>query len=475
MNMPDESHNNIENTLKAYAKQRRAAAGEPLDMPSHTRAVLQREIAQRAAGARPAPQRWLERLVALWPRLAVGAAAMTAAAIAMVVLTDISKKAKPPVELAKAEPQVQAFGHLTRGGLETDPAATSGMKLADNRGLAEAQSKAAGSVGLVVDEKLKETDKLQTAATVTMAKVEMARAAPARVNQQVAAMTAAPAPAEKPPAAAAPGAPAVMPAPADVSKAELADTTRVVTAGVSNMAPLSQRLRFAQIVGDQEVEPAKRSSEPQPQPQPPAVLASFQLEQVGDRVVITDTDGSIYEGQIQLASASQQQVALERRTSRARRAPTRAPAPRQVMTQAGEFVWRERDATVSRRLESGSTGQQLFFTATGTNRSVNQRVVVNGVLSSPADGTLAYGAVAGGGRMTFDSIPVGKMASAAAPATSAVSDSNAVTTKGGQLVLPAATATGPVPAMPQASAQIEGTLRVGNAPETELNAVGVGP
>ncbi|MFA5192161.1 MAG: hypothetical protein WC740_15670 [Verrucomicrobiia bacterium] len=474
--MPDESHNNIENTLKAYAKQRRAAAGEPLDMPSHTRAVLQREIAQRAAGARPAPQRWLERLVALWPRLAVGAAAMTAAAIAMVVLTDISKKAKPPMELAKAEPQVQAFGPLSRGGVETDPAATLGMKLADNRGLADVQSKAAGGVGLVIDEKLKETDKLQTAAAVTMANVQMERAAPARVKQQVAAMTAAPAPAEKPPAAAAPGAPVAMPAPADVSKAELADTTRVVTAGVSNMAPLSQRLRFAQIVGDQEAEAAKRPNEPQPQQ--PAVLASFQLEQVGDRVVITDTDGSIYEGQIQLASASQQQVALERRTSRARRAPTRAAAPRQVMTQAGEFVWRERDTTFGRRLESGSTGQQLFFTATGTNRSVNQRVVVNGVLSSPADGTLAYGAAAGAGRMTFDSMSGGgRYAPATQPATSAVPDSNAITTKSGQLVLPAATATAtaPVPAMPQASAQIEGTLRVGNAPETELNAIGVGP
>lgn len=273
-----------------------------------------------------------------------------------------------------------------------------------------------------------------------------------------------------------PATPAPMPAPTDVSKAERVEASRVVVAAASNMAPLSQRLRFAQIVSDQEMEPAKRPSEPQPQPQQPAVLASFQLEQVGDRVVITDADGSIYEGQIQLASASQQQVALERRTSRARRALTRAPAPRQVMTQAGEFVWRERDTTLGKRLESGSTGQQLFFTATGTNRSVNQRVVVNGVISSPADGTLVYDPAAGGSRrMAFDSIPDGKMAVAAAPGARAALDSNAVPSKSGQLVLPAGTAAGPVPAMPQASAQIEGTLRIGNAPEVELNAVGVGP
>lgn len=146
------------------------------------------------------------------------------------------------------------------------------------------------------------------------------------------------------------------------------------------------------------------------------------------------------------------------------------------MTQAGEFVWKEKDSTASRRLESGATQQQLFFSATGTNRSVNQRVVVNGMLSSPADGVLAYGPAAGSGRVTFDAaFTAARFAPATSPAPSAVSDSNAVLAKSGQLVLPAGSAGGPVPAMPQASAQIEGTVRVGNAPEAELNAIGVGP
>ncbi|OHE82799.1 MAG: hypothetical protein A2107_04755 [Verrucomicrobia bacterium GWF2_62_7] len=500
MDMPEEPHKNIEDALKAYAKQRRDATGEPLDMPSHTRTVLQREIAQRAAGTKPASRPWFEPLVALWPRLAVGAAAVATVGIAMLVLTDIGKKAEPPMELAKVEPQAQSLALLDRSGMEADSARKLEEKLSETRGLTVAQSRASGTGKRPLDEKLKAAGKLdgiQTAANWAMAKEKAAKAAPVEAKLQVVAMTAAPSAAPMP-TAAAPSAPAkpalalaglapavapapaeqppapAMPAPTDAGKAERADTTRLVTAAISNMAPLSQRLRFAQVADDRETEPAKQPR--QQQPQPPQVLASFQLEQTGDRVVITDADGSIYEGRIQLASTSQQQVALERRASRSRLAPTRAAAPRQVMTQAGEFVWRDKDATAGRRLESGVTGQQLYFTAVGTNRSVNQRVVVNGMLSSPADGTLAYGSFAGGGRITFEAGFGGTgFAPATSPAPSAVSDSNAVLAKSGQLVLPPGPAASPVPAAPQASAQIEGTLRVGNTPEVEITAVGVGP
>jgi len=139
-------------------------------------------------------------------------------------------------------------------------------------------------------------------------------------------------------------------------------------------------------------------------------------------------------------------------------------------------VWREKDAAFGKRLESGPTGQQLFFTAIGTNRSVNQRIVVNGVLSSPADGTLAYGPAARGGQMTFEAGFAGaRIPPATSPVPAAASGSNVAMGEAGQLVLPAGAVSGPVPAAPQASAQIEGTMRVGDAPEVELNAIGVGP
>ena len=491
--MPEEPHKNIEDALKAYAKQRRDAAGDPLDMPSHTRAVLQREIAQRAAAARPkpAPQPWFGPLVALWPRLAVGAAAVAAVGIAMFVLTDIGKKARPPMELAQAESQSQLQESFRRSGMEPDAAQKLEEKLSEDRKLAMAQAApvitAEQAPAQVATPKLKAMDKLdsaQVATRIAVAKAMTETPAPEMGKPQIAAVTAAPpaAPAAPPPAAAvpvpaeqapAPATPAApMPAPADASKAGRAETPRLITAGIANMAPLSQRLRFAQVADDSEREAAKQPRAQQPPP--PQVLASFQLEQTGERVVITDADGSVYEGRIQLASAAQQQVAMERRVSRARLAPPR-PAPRQVMTQAGEFVWKEKDAAFGRRLESNAAGQQLYFTASGVNRSVNQRIVVNGVLSSPADGTLAYGPAAGSGRTTFDAALASRFAPATSPAPSAVSDSNAMPARGGQLLLPAGAAGAPVPALPQASAQIEGTMRVGDAPEVELNAVGVGP
>ncbi|MCX6901488.1 MAG: hypothetical protein NT105_22640 [Verrucomicrobia bacterium] len=500
--MPEEPHKNIEETLKAYAKQRRDATGEPLDMPSHTRAVLQREIAQRAAGTKPASRPWFEPLVALWPRLAVGAAAVAAAGIAMLVLTDIGKKTRSSMELAKVEPQAQSLAFQERRGVVMDFAGKLEEKLSDDRKLAMAQSAPTGGAERVAGEalgmKLKAADKLdgvQVATRALPAKKLPEVLAPTETKPQVVAMTAAPPPLAAPSPAAAAPMPATKPlailaktappsapttpvpaptAPAEGEQIARTEASRLVTAAISNMAPLSQRLRFAQVASDSDDALQKQSRVQQPQPSQ-QVLASFQLEQVGDRVVITDADGSIYEGRIQLASESQQQVAQSRRATRARVAPTRADAPRQVMTQAGEFVWREKDTSAGKRAESRAIQQELFFTALGTNRSLNQRVVVNGTLSSPADGALAHGAIVGRGTMTFGVAFARDSNTPANAAVRAGGGSNAVMIEAGQIVLPASPAAGPVPAAPQASAQIEGTLRVGNTPEVEITAVGVGP
>ena len=508
--MPEEPHKNIEDALKAYAKLRRDAAGGPLDMPPHTRAVLQREIAQRATAPKPAPRRWFEPLLASWPRLAVGAAAVVAAGMTLFMLTDIDKKTKAPMELAQAEPQGQSLALLDRVETKTE----AGRKLDEKLSVAQAATGGMEqSAAEVAGGKLKAMDSLSGVKVA-------ARSAPAKAAPRVSALVEPKTPAAEaaavppppalapatppppalasiaPPAAPAPGepqptgmmlakatampapsaVPAEKPAPAGATKAEHTETTRLITAAVSNMAPLSQRLRFAQVASDS-VMGLEKESRQQP---PPQVLASFQLEQIGDRVVITDADGSVYEGRVQVADAAQQQVVAQRRALRTRSAPQRAEVPKQVMTQSGELIWREKDSAGGRGRESGASQQQLYFSATGTNRIVNQRVVVNGVLSSPADGTLAYGPATAGGRLTFDAVSYGGVSNAyAASATrsAAAAASNGVMSisVNGQVVLPPGSAVSPVPAMPQASAQIEGTVRVGDAPEVELNAVGVGP
>jgi Arc/MetJ-type ribon-helix-helix transcriptional regulator len=463
--------------------------------------VLQREIAPRAAAAKPGPQRWFEPIAAWWPRLTVGAGAVAVAAVAMLVITDIGRKTRPPMEMAKAEQQTQSAAFPDQSSVVMDSVKKLEERRSDDRIPVLAQSAPAAAtagrvVGEALDEKLKAADKLdglQVATRAMPAKEMPAPVPPAASKPQPVPMTvASPSPAEPLPATAPLPAPApkLAAAPsADLAKAMPSSSAKMpasppsvpaeaeppvrpaagqfVTAAVSNMAPLSQRLRFAQVAAESDADVQRQSRTVQPQPSQ-AVLASFQLEQVGDRVVITDADGSVYEGRIQLATESQQQFAQSRRASRARSTTSRGLAPRQVTTQAGEFVWREKDAA-GKREESRAAQQELFFAASGMNRSLNQRVVVNGTLSSPADGALAYGR-AGGGTMTFG----GMIARDSNAPAGAVGSSNAVMSEGGQIVLRAGPVA-PVPAAPQASAQIEGTLRVGNTPEVEITAVGVGP
>ena len=517
--MPEEPHKNIEDALKAYAQQRRDASGGPLDMPPHTRAVLQREIAQRAAARPPEPQRRLAWLVAAWPRLAVGAAMVVVAGMTLFMLTEIGTKPKTPLELAQAEPQGQSLALLDYGGKAVDASKKLDEKLSKDFNPASVVTRSAPAfnatqmAGGGPERNAAETAAAKTMTTDGFAGVKVAmESKPAKAQPKKAelagdmtiappppvavttspglasvAQSAMPAPAESLPATAPGGAGRAITtetsrlitagvsnaaAPGGAGRAEATETTRLITAAASNMAPLSQRLHFAQVAANNETETPRQSRQPPPSPQ---VLTTFQLEQAGDRVVITDADGSVYEGRIQLADAAQQQVVQRRRTSRVRIAPQQAAPPRQVMTQGGEFIWRGQNAT-GQSTQSAATQLPLYFTASGMNRSVNQRVVVNGVLTSPADGELAYGPTAAGGRLAFDSLAARGSNAPATPATPPpVAKTKAVVTEPGQLVLPPAAPGDPVPAMPQASAQIEGTLRVGDAPETDLTAVGVGP
>ncbi len=578
MDMPEEPHKNIEDALKTYAQQRRDAAGGPIEMPSHTRAVLQREVAQRAAAPPPEPQRWLDRLLASWPRLAVGAATIAVAGLTLFMLTDMDKQATPPVELAQAQMQSQSSLELTQ-------AQTQGQSLAmlDRVGQGATGDNKSGSVFFkdlkpsMLAQSVQRPDMAQQAAgggrqgTVEAETGRMkapqhfkdvmvaSKAAPAKAAADSIVLTNTKVPAAEPPAAmpapvatpaapslaqsaksapaekssaelkfaattAAPKPPAIAPAqaptmpaptavetrqpepkrvitagvsnmmptpaeapatpaPTDVAKAERSESTRAITAAVSGTTSLSQKLHFAQVVEESPAVGKETESRPSASPSS-QVMATFQLEQTGDRVVITDADGSVYEGRIQVADSTQQQIVEGRRVSRARGGASRSRLSGTVMTQGGEFVWREQDAS-SQRGRAAASPQSLYFTASGMNRSVNQRVVVNGVITSPADGELAYGPAATGGRLRFDSMAARGSNISTAPSAPVTRESvneagqmvarKASAPEPGLVVLPPGTPGSPVPAMPQASAQIEGTLRVGNAPETDLTAVGVGP
>ncbi|MBI5396088.1 MAG: hypothetical protein HZA91_12395 [Verrucomicrobia bacterium] len=417
--MAQEPNNRMDDALKAYAKQRRQRAGEPFEMHPATRRMLQGEVA-RTLGKRAATARW-DTLRLWWPRLAFGGAGVAVVAVAAVVmLQQAGKKPGGVAEMAKAEVQ--------RG---TD------LRLADRAATREGSGKK-------LDEML-----------AGQPQVAMARPAPALEAGRVAGESAGKLKDTKVAAAALPPAamPIRTPAPAEPAPAGQGGQSRMITAGVQNIAPLAQRMRFAQV-------PSVRDAEARKQPQvQQQVLASFQFEQSGDRVVIVDADGSTYEGQIQSTQAapSHQDATAGRRVTLARAVPARAEAPAKEQPQPAKAVPQTGTAIAGGKFAEAATGQeqrqqQLFFTAAGTNRSLRQRVVITGELN-------LAGAV------------ISSITAVASPPASfgavLVASSNA----------PAAAAAAPAaPALfPQMPARVQGTFRVGDTPEVPLDAVRVGP
>jgi hypothetical protein len=242
------------------------------------------------------------------------------------------------------------------------------------------------------------------------------------------------------------------PPPAGPSPASYGRQFRTITAGVENMVRASQRMRFSQV-------PSARGAEAKDRPQAQQqVLASFQFEQSGDRVVIVDADGSTYEGQAQLTQAAplQQSVEFGRQVTLAKTAP--APAPTEATAKEKSEIARavpQRGAAITRGGPAQAAAwqeqqqQQLFFTAVGTNRSLRQRVVINGTLN-PADAVAGSNAAVAGQPTMLGAAGVvisnAPASAAAAPATP-----------------------------PQSRARVQGTFRVGDAPVVRLDAVGVGP
>ncbi|MCX7825765.1 MAG: hypothetical protein N2689_09425, partial [Verrucomicrobiae bacterium] len=108
MSVPPEPNRRIEELLKAYAEQRRKAAGESLQMSERTRNLLLR-AAVRASVARQAAEQtpsWHDRLLNLWPRLAVGVGVAAAVLVVAVMMQSGGKKPRSLAELAEMEPKV---------------------------------------------------------------------------------------------------------------------------------------------------------------------------------------------------------------------------------------------------------------------------------------------------------------------------------------------------------------------------------
>jgi hypothetical protein len=105
------------------------------------------------------------------------------------------------------------------------------------------------------------------------------------------------------------------------------------------------------------------------------VLNSFQIQRQGSNILVLDADGSVYEGTIQALaqglSASASGVAL-------REAPARS-APVQSRFQKDAKLFQKQTVSPLNAADVAE-GQNFSFSATGINRSLNQKVVFAGQL-----------------------------------------------------------------------------------------------
>ena len=108
-----------------------------------------------------------------------------------------------------------------------------------------------------------------------------------------------------------------------------------------------------------------------PPPQAVPVLENFQVQQNGNAIRVVDADGSVYDGSLLPESAV------------AQISPAPAATPASPVT-APEQV--ERAKTIANRDES-QTAQNYFFRVTGTNQTLKQNVVFAGNLLATANAT----------------------------------------------------------------------------------------
>jgi len=334
----------MDEQLRAYAETRRRQAGEPFTLPPETRRVLRAEVDRQfgqPATARPRSPGWWETF---WPYVAVGGST----AVLLAVCAAIWWQGRPRMgpELASAGSTAKAAPPLPAAPAR--PAGPVEPKLARSP-VAEGRQGAPPAPSALPPPATRPSPSERIAADAV---------APATQPATVAAPTAPP-PAREPAAAPA-----------------------VVAMRLAPSAPLSQR--YQQQAADRQLRRNFNS------PPAPVVLNDFRFEQHGNNVRITDADGSVYVGAIEVASAvgpagfrardmfRYGQALRESQTIAEKPSPDSGPRTsdsRAGVAQAGGLG--------QQTLAGNQTGTEAgyWFNAVGTNRSLGQEVVVAGRLA----------------------------------------------------------------------------------------------
>jgi len=434
--MANEPERPIERLLRASAKKRRDEAGAPLELHPATRRLLQGEVVRKHAKAGRESRSFFQGLGQLWPRFTWGLALLAVMVVGVYMLLPVPGKGKPPTLLTRNEPTPPA--ERAKGPLPPSPAASAAranpsvVESADRPPPARrspAPQIAGGPQPLSKDSSVAQTDvKVREKLALAVAPPSANRNMAAEAKGAAASGTPAPAAvvtangafarpskslgqpasvASAPVAPAAPSPAAKTPAEAGVVAADESAKLAVDRAGQSGFAyksspagasagtrtpsaaPTDGLLASAAAVRQEarsvsatqwfaQVAQGPKTKASQADKAMPAhpVLASFQLEQTGRELRVIDGDGSVYSGYLQIAAAARPQRS-------ARTEAAAAPRPSRAL----EGVLENEAAA---RLDSDQPAPQTcFFRVTGTNRSLQKRVVFTGNLLAATNLTLS--------------------------------------------------------------------------------------
>lgn len=410
--------------LTAYAQKRRAEIGEAFSLQPHARRLLHDEV-RRSSAPRAEPIAWDVFWSRLWPRLALGVSVLALLAIASALwLPDRRREAlhastesdAPLARLgiegeARTETVQESLGatetqktSANKSDREAEPLIASAPLPRDppNAPAATAPTPPQGQSARLASAPMAASPPTPTPARVATSTAEAMAMRPVEplLTQSAPLMPKSAAPAETANAGRMPSSPArrLTATPAATSATErLADlvaqapagpfgeTQRIDSTATALALPAAATAPAAGIqvaqVRSSNAAAATLPDPPQQQqviffsqqssraryrrnynsPPPPEILSSFQMQREGARIRFVDADGSVYEG----IAEEGQRAAVE---SLRRSASGVASAGSNAFVGAGPAALRLAEPQV------------FSFRATGTNRSLNQKVVFDGTL-----------------------------------------------------------------------------------------------
>ncbi|MBI2947494.1 MAG: hypothetical protein HYY23_07600 [Verrucomicrobia bacterium] len=455
--MAETPENNMDQLLKACARQRREEAGPALEMPEATRRVLQAEVARTFPKSKTAePPAWLRLFAGFWPRLAFGSGLVAVLAIAALVSFRTERNLPPSFELAqnteqerlttpqqaapapsleasdrkldlsrssaappRTEPSqtierelVQAPAPAPQEGLarlsedvtrlSLNPAPPSAPITADSLSKAEKPGGFAGDkFGMADGLAKKDTPTPETTARQSGGATPASASTPAltaranaveslarasdkatlgrEVKERAESLADNKALADRSAKAAAtelPRSETVLVARAPEAQAAIVSNAaqpyyfqNSAARGLTEKESGVPRLQFSQIDNRARLRSNRNSPPPITN-----VLNSFQVQRQGSNILVLDADGSVYEGTVQALS---QGLAAPSVGVALKKAPTRAVQTAQSRFQNDPDQFQKQPSAVGNAAEIQG-GENFSFSAAGTNRSLNQKVVFTG-------------------------------------------------------------------------------------------------